>query len=120
MAYEFWISAHKLAWPMVCAKCMSSPDTHITIKTKRITARNLLEATWDIPYCAACQQADKSHPLRFGWFKSIFETFTERVHAIEYLKLHNSIHFFRFHNRDYLNLFLELNKGKRQSEILEK
>lgn len=99
---------------------MGSPDTHVTISTKRITARNLLEATWDIPYCTACKQADKSRPLRFGWLKSFFETFTERVHAVEYLKLHNSVHFFRFENRDYLELFLKVNQGKRQSEVTEK
>lgn len=117
MAYEFWISAYKLAWPMKCARCLGEPDTRITVTTKKITARNLLEATWDVPYCTRCEQADKSRPLRFGWLKSFWETFTERVHAVEYLKLHNSVHSFRFENKEYLELFLQLNGDKRHSEV---
>ena len=116
MAYEIWISAYKLSWPAKCAKCFGEPDTEITISTKKITARNLHEASWNIPYCRSCKQSDESRPLRFGWFKSFLETFTENVHAVEFLKLHNSVNFLRFENRRYLDLFLSANRGKRHSE----
>jgi hypothetical protein len=99
---------------------MGEPDRCVKITTKKITARNLHEAAWEIPYCGACEQADKSQPLRFGWLKSFFETFTEHVRAVEYLKLHNSVHFFRFKNKSYLDLFLQANSGKRCSEVVNK
>jgi len=120
MAYEFWISANKLAWPDKCASCLGTANTRVKITTRKITARNLLDASWEIPYCTTCEQSDKSRPLRFGWFKSFFETFTERVHAVEYLRLVNSVHYFRFENKSYLDLFLSNNSGKRQSQVSEK
>lgn len=118
MVYELWISAYKLTWPSRCANCMGEPDRYVKITTKKITARNLHEASWEIPYCGPCEQTDKSRPLRFGWFKSFFETFTEHVRAVEYVKVHNSVNFFRFKNKNYLDLFLQENLSKRCSEIL--
>jgi hypothetical protein len=96
---------------------MGEPNTRVLVSTKKITSRNLFEASFEVPYCATCEQADRSRPLRFGWFKSFFETFTERVYAVEYLKLHNSAHSFRFENKEYLELFLQSNSGKRRSEV---
>jgi hypothetical protein len=96
---------------------MGDADTQVTITTRKITARNLSEANWEVPYCTSCEQDDKARPLRFGWFKSFKETFTERVHAVEYLGLHNSVHHFRFENKDYMDLFLKANDDKRHSEI---
>jgi hypothetical protein len=120
MTDEVSISAYKLTWPMKCAKCLGVADTRVTIKTTKITARNLSEATWEIPYCQACEASDRSRPLRFGWFKSFRETFTEHVHAVEYLKLHNSVHFLRFENMDYMQLFLQANVDKRQSDVVRR
>jgi hypothetical protein len=99
---------------------MGNPDIRIKIRTKHITSRNLHEAAWEIPYCAACERADGSRTLRFGWFKSFFETLTERVSAVEYLKLHNSVHTFRFENKRYLDLFLQSNSDKRHSDVTAK
>lgn len=120
MAYEVSISAYKLVWPMKCAKCCGAPDTRVTIRTKKITARNLFEATWEIPYCQACETSGHSRPLRFGWFKSFWDTFTEKVYAVEYLRLHNSVHSFRFENRDYMQLFLQSNGGKWRSDVVQR
>jgi hypothetical protein len=99
---------------------MGEANTKVRIGTKKITARNLHKAIWEIPYCSTCEDKDKTRPLRFGWFKSFFETFTECVHGVEYLKLDRSVHFFRFENKEYLDLFLSLNSDKRQSEVVQK
>ena len=117
MPYEVTIAAYKLAWPQRCASCLGQPDTTVKISTRNITSRNLMEAAWDVPYCTACVHADGSRPLRFGWFKSFWSTFTEKHHAVEFLSLHNSAQRFRFENRAYLEEFLRLNGSKNRSEI---
>lgn len=96
---------------------MGAPDTTIAISTTKITARNLFEACWDVPYCSACLEADKRRPKRFGWLKSLWSTFTEQVHAVEFLFLNNAAQRLRFENKQYLNLFLQANATKNRSSV---
>lgn len=119
MAYEVTIRAYKLAWPPCCAKCLGTPDTRVSVTTRKITSRNLSEAAWEVPYCMGCVEADRARPLRFGWFKSFWSTFTEKQHAVEFLSLHNSAQRFRFENKTYLDQFLSMNSAKNRSEVVE-
>ena len=120
MRYFVVISANKLAWPPMCAACLGVPNTTVTIATRKITSRNLHEATWEIPYCSACKTGDETAPLKFGWFKSFLDTFTKKEYSVEYISLHLTAHKFAFRSKTYLEAFLEQNNKKGRSDVWEK
>lgn len=120
MRYFLTISANKLVWPHICASCLGEPDTTVTIKTRKITSRNMHEASWVIPYCLACKTKDDNALPTFGWFKSFLDTFTTRDYAVAYISLHMTAHKFSFTNKDYLDEFLNQNSNKKRSEVSSK
>lgn len=111
------ISANKLVWPDYCASCMGGSNCKVEITTKKITSRNLSNATWQVPYCTSCKTIDEAAPPKFGWFKSLFDTFSKSEYAVSYISLHNSAHRFSFKNKTYLDEFLRQNGSKNRSEI---
>jgi hypothetical protein len=117
MRYLVIVSANRLVWPNSCASCMSTPNTSIVIATRKITSRNTGESSWQVPYCSGCKAADESAPRKFGWFKSLFDSFTGTEYAVDYLSLHMTAHKFAFRNKDYLEAFLSQNGGKKRSEV---
>jgi hypothetical protein len=120
MRHLVTISANKLAWPNSCASCLGESDTTVTVKTRKITSRNLQEASWGIPYCSACKTKDDTALPTLGWFKSFWDTFTTRDYAVAYLSLHMTSHKFSFANKTYLEEFLRLNSDKARSEVSTK
>ena len=117
MRYLVVISANKLMWPRQCASCMGVPDTSVTTTTRKITSRNAMEMSWQVPYCSQCKARDDSAPPKFGWFKSLFDSFTKTEYAVEYLSLHMTAHKFAFRSKEYLEVFLSHNGAKDRSEV---
>ena len=96
---------------------MGVPNTSVTIKTRKITSRNVSEMSWQVPYCSSCKCQDDSAPTKFGWFKSLFDSFTKTEYAVEYLSLHLTAHKFAFRTKDYLDAFISENGAKNRSEV---
>ena len=76
-----------------------------------------MEMSWQVPYCSQCKARDDSAPPKFGWFKSLFDSFTKTEYAVEYLSLHMTAHKFAFRSKEYLEVFLSHNGAKDRSEV---
>ena len=96
---------------------MGVPDTSVTITTRKITSRNVAEMSWQVPYCSSCKIRDDSAAPKFGWFKSLFDSFTKIEYSVQYLSLHMAAHKLAFRNKNYLDVFLNQNGAKNRSEV---